>query len=184
MSFRTTALAVTLVALAACSTPPVSPDYDATRDFAAYHTWAWQTPAVRYRPDDPRVESDLTGQRIRSAVETQLDQRGLRAAPANVQADLKVQAWLIVEDRQEEVATNYGGPWGGYWGGPGYSETRTLDYKVGTLQLDFFDGKDGKLVWRASSEQVLRTTPQNPAEREAAIRKIVTRLLTQYPPRR
>jgi hypothetical protein len=97
-----------------------------------------------------------------------------------------VQVWLIVDERQDQVSTNYGGYWGGYWGGgwggPMYTETRTLDYKVATIQVDLFDGKDGKLVWRGSAEQVLRQSPQTPTEREAAIRRIIAEVLNQYPP--
>ena len=72
---------------------------------------------------------------------------------------------------------------GFYWGGPAYTETRTLDYQVGTLQIDLIDGRDGKLVWRGSARQVLRNNAPNPAERAAAIRETVAKVLAQYPPR-
>lgn len=180
-------LVPTLLLLAACQSPQLERDYDASRDFALYRNWSWQEPALQYRPDDPRIKSDLTEQRIRESVSEQLDQRGLRAAPAGTASDLKVQAWLIVDQRQDQVNTSYGGYWGGYWGngywgGPAYTETRTVDYKVGTVQIDLFDGKDGKLVWRGSAEQTLRRAQTDPAERDAAIRDTVTRVLSQYPP--
>ncbi|MEO4047504.1 DUF4136 domain-containing protein [Pseudomonas sp. CAU 1711] len=175
-----------LLLLAACQNVRVERDYDANRDFAAYRSWSWQEPALQYRPDDPRVRSDLTEQRIRDAVGLQLDQRGLRQAAAAASADLRVQAWLIVDQRQDQVSTSYGGFWGGhwngYWGGPAYTETRTLDYQVATLQIDLFDGKDGKLVWRGSAEQIMRQSPPSPAEREEAIRRTVAQILRQYPP--
>ena len=146
-----------------------------------------QEPALTYSPNDPRLHSDLTEQRIRDATAEQLDQRGLRPAAGGTPADLRVQAALIVENKQNQVSTYHGGfwggPWGGYWGGPAYTETRTLDYQVGTLQIDLIDGRDGKLVWRGSARQVLRNNPSNPAERAAAIRETVARVLAQYPPR-
>ncbi|WP_225317933.1 DUF4136 domain-containing protein, partial [Pseudomonas aeruginosa] len=46
-----------------------------------------------------------------------------------------------------------------------------------------FDGKDGKLVWRGSGEQIMRTSPPSPAEREQAIRETVQKVMSQYPPR-
>jgi hypothetical protein len=175
-----------LLLLAACQNVHVERDFDASRDFAAYRSWSWQEPALQYRPDDPRIKSDLTEQRIRDAVSQQLDQRGLRPTQAGDTGDLKVQAWLIVDERQDQVSTNYGGYWGGYWGGgwggPAYTETRTLDYKVTTIQVDLLDGKDGKLVWRGSAEQSMRRSPPNPSEREAAIRATVAEVLRQYPP--
>jgi hypothetical protein len=176
-----------LLLLSACQTPRLERDFDPNRDFAAYRSWSWQEPAVQFKPNDPRINSDLTSQRIRSAVSEQLDQRGLRAAAANTPGDLKVQMWMIVDNRQQQVSTQVGGwsdPWGGgFWGGPSYVETRTLDYQVGTLQIDMLDGKDGKLVWRGSAEQVLRSRQPSPGEREASIRATVAEVLSQYPPR-
>jgi hypothetical protein len=140
---------------------------------------------VQYRPDDPRIKSDLTEQRIRQAVGEQLDQRGLRPAAVGTRADLTAQVYLIVEDRQQQVSTNYGGawgvPWNGYWGGPMYYETRNISYKVATLQIDLLDGKDGKLVWRGSDEQIMANSP-DPQDRSNAIRKTVSRILSSYPP--
>ena len=89
--------------LAACSSNNVQQDFDASRDFAAYRSWAWQEPGLQYRPDDPRIKSDLTEQRIRAAVADQLDQRGLRPAQGNARPDLKVRAYLIVEQRQQQM---------------------------------------------------------------------------------
>ncbi len=176
-----------LLILSACQTPQLERDFDPSRDFAAYHSWSWQEPGVQYKPDDPRINSDLTGQRIRSAVSEQLEQRGLRPAAANTAGDLKVQVWMIVDNRQQQVSTHFGGGWGdpwggGFWGGQSYVETRTLDYQVGTLQIDLLDGKDGKLVWRGSAEQVLRSRQPSPSEREASIRSTVAEVLSQYPP--
>ena len=40
------------------------------------------------------------------------------------------------------------------------TDTRTIHYQIGTLQLDLYDADDGKLVWRGSAEQVLRDNPE------------------------
>jgi hypothetical protein len=173
------------LALCGCQATPANHDYDTSRDFAAYHSWAWQEPALQYRPDDPRIRSDLTEQRLRQAVAEQLDQRGLRPARAGT-PDLKVQAWIIVDNRQEQVTTRYGGPWGPGWGGPwmgtGWNETRSVDYRVATLQLDLLDGHDGKLVWRASQERLLTDYTASPEQRAQSLRQAVGHLLEQYPP--
>jgi len=75
-----------VVLLGGCQTSQVNHDFDASRDFGAYRSWAWKDPALQYRPDDPRIKSDLTEQRIRQAVGEQLDQRGLRPAAAGTRA--------------------------------------------------------------------------------------------------
>ena len=63
-----------------------------------------------------------------------------------------------------------------------YNETRNISYKVATVQIDLLDGKDGKLVWRGSDEQLLSNSP-NPADRNTAVRETVGRILSNYPPR-
>jgi hypothetical protein len=119
-------------------------------------------------------------------VTDQLDQRGLRPAATGTRGDLNVQTYLIVEERQQQVTTSYGGgygnPWNGYWGAPMYNETRNVSYKVATIQIDLLDGKDGKLVWRGSDEQLLSGSP-NPSDRSTAIHETVTRILANYPPK-
>ena len=183
---RRLALLSMVMLLGACQSNNVTQGFDASRDFAAYRSWVWQEPALQYRPDDPRIKSDLTEQRIRQAVTGQLDQRGLRPAQSGAKGDLKIQTYLIVEDRQQQITTNYGGAWGGYWGnywgGPMYNETRSVDYKVATIQVDMFDAKDGKLVWRGSAEQIMNNYPPSPEERANAIQKTVTNALSNYPP--
>ena len=175
-----------LALLGACQSNNVTQDFDASRDFAAYRSWSWQEPALQYRPDDPRIKSDLTERRIRQAVSEQLDQRGLRPAQGNARGDLKVQTYLIVENRQQQITTNYGGAWGGYWGGywggTAYNETRSVDYKVATIQVDLFDSRDGKLVWRGSAEQIMNNYPPGPTERNTAIQNTVAKVLANYPP--
>lgn len=185
--FRRLLLISLLALLGACQSNNVTMDYDASRDFAAYRSWAWQEPGLQYRPDDPRIKSDLTEQRIREAVSDGFDQRGLRPVQGGAKPDVRVQAYLIVELRQQQITTNYGGAWGGYWngywGGPMYNETRSVDYKVATIQVDMFDSKDGRLVWRGSAEQIMNSYPPSPDERNAAIRKTVGQLMEKYPPR-
>jgi hypothetical protein len=180
-------LCCTLVlSLSGCQTDRVNQDYDPGRDFAAYRSWAWLEPALQFRPDDPRIRSDLTEQRLRQAVADQLEQRGLRQASTGA-PDLKVRAWLIVDNRQQQVTTRYGGPWGPGWGGPwmsqGWDETRSLDYQVATLQLDLLDGRDGKLVWRGSQEHIMADDHATPAQRAESLRRAVVSVLEHYPPR-
>ena len=183
--------------LSACETMQVTHDYNPAVDFAAFKTWAFEDPALQYRPNSPMLKSDLTEQRILQAVSSELDQRGLRPVAAGSKPDLLVQTYLIVANRQEQVVTNYGyqgpwggpwsggywgGPWEGYWGAPMYNETRNIVYQVGTLQIDLMDAKSGKLVWRGSAEKIVDNSP-TPAERSAVIREAVTKILSTYPPK-
>lgn len=139
-----------LLLLGACQSPRIERDFDTSRDFAAYRSWSWQEPALQYRPDDPRLRSDLTEQRIRSAIEQQLEQRGLRPAQPGNPGDLRVQARLIVDQRQEQVSSHYGGYWGGYWDGGWGSRCRRCGGRAVT-----FDGD-----WRTADQPVQR--PRRP----------------------
>lgn len=185
--FRRLFLLAALLGLVACQSIRVDSDYDPHLDFAALQTWNWQEPAVQYRPNDPRLMSGLTEQRLIQAVTQQLEQRGLRQAAPGAPADFGVQAFLVVDTRQQQIATYYGGDLmsdraGRLWASPGFTEVRTLDYQVGTLQLDFLD-RHGKLIWRGSAEQIVPRNPGSPQERAAAIHDTVAKILTQYPPR-
>ncbi|RMU54325.1 hypothetical protein CFBP3846_04864 [Pseudomonas syringae pv. avii] len=87
--FRRIALLSCALLLAACQSNSINRDFDAKRDFAGYRSWSWKEPGVQYQPDDPRLRSDLTEQRIRQSIGEQLDQRGLRMAAGGARADLK-----------------------------------------------------------------------------------------------
>ncbi|MFC3609500.1 DUF4136 domain-containing protein [Stutzerimonas tarimensis] len=184
-------LLIPLIALlAACQSPRQQLDYDQSRDFSVYRSWSWQEPPLRYQPDDARLVSDLTEQRIREAVAEQLDQRGLRPAGETADADLRVQAWMILDDRQHQIVTHYGSgfawghPWrGGYMAAPVYAESRSIDYQVGTLQIDLIDTRDNRLVWRGSSSQVVSSRTLSPSDRAGEVRELVRQVLSQYPPR-
>jgi hypothetical protein len=185
--FSRIALLALAFLLTACQSQQANLDFDASRDFAAYRTWTWKTPALQYRPDDPRIKSDLTEQRIRAAIAEQLEQRGLRATQTGARPDVLVQAYYIVDTRQQQVNTPYGGPLGGYWGSPWgagfYNETRTIDYRVATLQVDLLDATDGKLVWRGSHENILSDASLAPSERSASIARNIGLIMANYPPR-
>ncbi len=173
------------VMLTACQTNAPLADFDVSRDFSQYRTWSWADPAVTYAPPgDPRLPSDLTTQRVQDAVSAQLDVRGLRPAEDPSSADLRVSSSVVMETRRDQVTTQYGGFWGyggPYWGGgPSYTQTRSVDYQVLTLQIDLLDGKDGRLVWRGSDSEIVRD--RSPAERTQEMHKLAAGVLANFPP--
>lgn len=183
--FRSLMLFSLLLVLAACQTSGPRADFDLNRDFSQYQTWEWAEPAVTYAPaNDPRLTSDLTTERIVEAVAAQLDVRGLRPVADGSAADLQARTSVVVETRRDNVTTHYGGGWGywsPYWGGPGYSQTRTVDYQVMTLQIDLLDAAENRLVWRGSDSEVINER-LSPIERSREMHERVARILTNYPP--
>lgn len=173
------------VLLTACQTNAPLADFDVSRDFSQYHTWTWADPAVEYAPaGDPRLPSDLTTQRVKEAVSAQLDVRGLRPASNNTEADLQVRTSVVMETRRDQVTTQFGGFWGyggPYWGGgPGYTQTRSVDYQVLTLQIDMLDGQDGRLIWRGNAGEKVRD--RSPIERTQEMHQLAARVLANFPP--
>ena len=171
--------------LSACQSSGPRAAFEMNRHFGQYHNWYWADPAVSYAPaNDPRLDSDLTSQRIEEAVSAQLDVRGLRPATDAASADLQVRTSVVVETRRDNVTTHYGGGWGyrgPYWSGPGYSQTRSVDYQVMTLQIDLLDARDGRLVWRGSDSGTVNDR-LSPLERSRQMHERVARILTHYPP--
>ncbi len=175
-------LYVLLLTLGGCQSNSLLRDYDPGRDYSAYRSWQWHDTPLTYRPDDPRLRSDLTERRIRDAIAGQLEQRGLRQAPSADQADLRVQVSLMLDTRQQELRSVSGGYWGNPWYGPVFQEVRTIDYQVRTLQIDLFDGKDGRLIWRAAREDAPDSGAEHPSRRSAAIQRSVAQMLQYFPP--
>lgn len=176
---------LSMLLLGACQATGPRADFDLSRDFSQYQTWTWADPPVTYTPaNDPRLTSDLTTQRVLEAVSAQLDVRGLRPAQETATADLQVRTSVVIEQRRDNVTTHYGGGWGywgPYWGGPGYSQTRTVDYQVMTLQIDLLDASDGRLVWRGSDSQAVQDR-STPLERSREMHERAAQILSTYPP--
>lgn len=170
--------------IAACQGAAVQPDYDASRNFGEYRTWEFDEKAVSYLPEnDPRLAGELTSDRVMASVANQMELRGLRPPAAGQSADLKVKTYLIVEHRQDNVSTSFGGywGWGGFWGGPSI-QSQNVDYKELTLQIDMLDSRDGQLVWRGSESDTLSERPQTPVKREEQINRLVGKILGSFPP--
>lgn len=180
-------LVVTL--LSGCqSAQTVHSDFDPSHVFAEDRYWAWAEPAVSFHPaDDPRIASDLTRSRIAQAVAAQLDTRGLQAVTRSTEADLLVRVHVFDELKQDHVTVSHGAMFGGFWGGgwvggPLYTETRALDYRELTLQIDLLRAAGTELVWRGSDSTVMRQRPASPEQREQQIRQLVQAILADFPP--
>lgn len=175
------------VTLAACTSVPVSTDYNTGYRFAAASSYAWlerKTSAT-----DPRVDNDLVEARVRRAVDDQLRAKGLTLAQSEGQADLLVTYYIGQEDKID-VRTfrshfGYYPCWHCYgpYGGPGWGYDNDIwvtEYTQGTLVIDIVDAQSRKLVWHGVSERRLPAF-KTPQERDAYIRETVTAILAEFP---
>ena len=147
-----------LLGLVACASPiRTHVDRDTAANFDHYRTYAWVGPAPLARAKEgssgPSFVSAIDDQRIRRAVDRDLQARGYRLVASPESADLVV-AYSVGSEEKVRVhespmrATVYPYPTA-YRYGPWYasSTVRVQQYTEGTLTLEFYDRKTQQAVW-------------------------------------
>lgn len=170
--------------LTSCAGITVSTDYDPSADFIDLKTWNWEPAKAGDRPGED--ENTLTAQRVKSAVQAQMEAMGYNKV--NVNPDFLVGWHASVKEKMDVQTINnyygYGPGWGyNYWNswGPGYSDTFTYYYEEGTLILDVVDSKTHQLIWRGTAKAVVDENA-TPDQRTAKINKAVEMILAKFPP--
>jgi len=171
-------LALALV-LAACSSVQVKQDWDPGAKFGRLHTWAWQgsTPSVT---GNPRLDDPLLHERIQSAIDKSLTQKGFTRAGSG-KPDFLVTYHIALQQKLDAhtIYTGYG-PYRG-WYGVGGAQTVVDTYDVGTLLIDFISPETNNVIWRGSGQSRIQEL-KTPEERQARIQDAVDRILEQFPP--
>ena len=73
----------------------------------------------------------------------------------------------------------YGYRYGLYSGWPMYDEDRTVNYKVGTINVDIVDAEKKQLIWEGVSEG--RVSEEAMANPKVTVNAVVTELMRKYP---
>jgi len=175
-------LAASALLLAGCSSVSVSRDYDESADFSSLKTYAWQH-AVQPKTGNPRIDNDLMDERVRSAVDALLAQKGFVLADKE-NADCLVAYFVEYKQRIGGSSVSFGMGTGGYgrYGGVGYN-TSVSDYDEGHLTIDIIDPASGKNIWRGVGR---RTTYEgsSPKKMTKVINTSVSRILGKFPPKK
>lgn len=178
---RRVGLFATLATLAACSSIPVTSDWDQTLDFSQFKTFVLMD-------EQPQAVNRLIVQRISAAIIADLTSKGFRQVETLEQADLAVDFAVTTENRTSFRTVHE--PWGvhgwGYsrarWGAPqGVSRTTQRDYTVGTLIIAAFQTGDKELVWEGSGSRTINI-PSNPNQSEEKINDSVRQIMQSLPP--
>lgn len=173
-------LIVLCLCLAGCQNTALTElDYRHNTDFTLLRSWQWAAPDVEFIPNTSDVISDLDRARVREMVAEQLLQRGYMPSP---DADFKVRARLILEERTERIHSSRSSAWGPFWGEPLWIDTQDIHLPIMRLQLDILDHQDESLIWRASDEWPATRSKTRPQQRDADIRNAARRLLQHFPP--
>lgn len=152
----------------------VKTDYDHSADFAAYHTFSW------LKVD---ASNTLWTDRIKQAVGQQLSAKGWTEQPSG--GDVSVAA--MGRTRQEQTYNTFYDGLGGGWGwrrfggiGMGEATTTVEDTPVGSLNVDLFDSRTRKLIWRGTSTETLSSKPEKNTEK---LDKAVADMFKKFPPK-
>jgi hypothetical protein len=183
MRFQPLFIFLALAIIAGCSGITVSQDYDQQADFAVFKTYAWKQDPAAVKDDEAEL-SPLVAARIRNAIATELEAKGI--SYSDTSADFLVDYNLKVESKisSSNVQTSIGFGTGGYrsFGAVGISSAPDIrQYDEGTLYIDFYASDNNKLVWRGISSQAI-DKHEDPDKLTEQINLNVQKILEQYPP--
>lgn len=182
--FRSAALALAALLLAACATGPrVTSDADPQADFSRYRTFAFFEPLAL----ESRGYTTLLSARLKDEARRQMESRGYvydEAAP-----DLRVNLNAFVEEKTDVVAIpdiDYGWYYSyrarAYVGVPFYRErAQVVRYAEGTVNVDLVDAREKRLVWEGVA--VGSAAGRTPAERRERAGASVAKIFAAFPHR-
>ena len=160
-------LLIAFPGLALCQ--KVSLEFDETRDFSDYKTFAIASGKLNSK--NPSLNNELVQKKLDDEIRRRLTERGLTEVPSR--PDLNVRYSLGAGQRVEDEA--YPAGWRGYG-------TRVVRrrYTEGTLILDLRDAKQHVLVWRAISV----VDNDDPLKIKDHLGDMVRKSTEKYPPKK
>lgn len=164
-----------LIVFAVAATPALAQkitiDYARDFDFSQVKTFTY------FATEDSNTGNQLTDNRIRNAILTELREGGL--AQVATDGDIYVTYHVTTKDNTVLNTTHYGyGGWGpgwggygrygygGYYGGMGITDstTRATTYTDGTLIIDAYEPAEKKMVWRGTGTVTVKEKPEKQAK--------------------
>lgn len=183
--FAGLALACQALLTACASGPQLRTDYAPGVDFTAYETFGF----ARELGTDRAGYTSLITSHFKSAVRAEMEDLGYRYVEDD--PDLIVNFYTRVEERSEVRSRPsmtvgvgyYGYRYGLYSAWPMYDQqVDTVNYRVGTANIDVVDAGRSQLIWEGVAEgRLTREALENP---QPAIEKTVHDLFMRYPTRR
>ena len=156
----------------------VSTDYDRETNFNVFKTYTFHDSGI----EKLRI-NDLDKRRILTAIENELNSKGL--TKSSTDADLKIN---ILASSSSEVRVDNNDYYGsyGYYGwrraavyGPPMTSTVST-YTAGKLMIDLIDEKNNMLVWQGVASDLDVTDVSNKADK---IPVVVNKILENFPPK-
>jgi hypothetical protein len=125
---------------------------------------------------DSNASNPLMAERIEALIKKELKEGGLGLKEEG--GDIYVTYHITTEERTSYTTTNFGyggyhGGWYGWGGGMGSSTTTAHDYTDGTLIIDAYDGKEKKMIWRATGTVTIKSKPEKQVQQ---VEKILAKI--------
>lgn len=176
--------AVFLAVAPAASADNVRADWNHHINFSQFHTYSWG----RVKVSDP-----FDADRIKSAINHELQQKGWHEQASGGQVTISVTDRVHDEQQAETYYSGLGGGWGMGWGwggwgwGPsglgGFGESQATVHNnipVDHMVIDMFDSQSKKLIWRGISQGEVNN---NPDKERQMIYHDINRLFYSFPPK-
>jgi hypothetical protein len=183
---RSVLVSVWLLAFPVIAAADTRVDFDPTKDFSRYKTFAVEVGTLIDSDGAVDEGNTLAEYRLREAVVHQFQLRGLEESE---NADLIVRVSRRESERTVVTGSRYpywGGYWGGYWGpyghwGPGYyDDVSTFQYIEEKVTFDIRERGTDELVYRA---QVTDEAEGDIEDLAKQARKIARKAFKKYPVR-
>jgi hypothetical protein len=151
-------------------------NYNPTTDFTRLKTFDWLPVPVK------ADISKLNIERIKHAVNTQLESKGLRMASQN--PHFLIAMHVGKKEKIEVIEWGYSyGPADSYWykGAWKPGDISIYQYEEGTLILDFVDTTTKEMIWRSVAKAEVKPG-KTPEKQEKEINKAVRKIFENFPP--
>ncbi len=178
--FRIFAVLLLVITLLGCSSVTVSMDYDPSADFSKYKTYTWSSVKDS---TDILAQNNLLFNRVYRAIDESLQSKGFVKVESNPNIIVYPHASTKEKVRIDTWDYGYSSWWEDYpydYMGTSLSTNITY-YTVGSLFIDIVDASDNQLIWRGMGTG-FNDTPNSPEESMQKIRKVVIKILENYPP--
>ena len=163
--------ALSLCAVASCSSLSTNFDYDTSYSFTNLATYDWTEKETEI--------ATLEARRVRAAVDAELAARGFKQSATK--PDFQVAAHVKHQEKVEVQSWGYSyRPHSAWYGEPSVD---LYEYSEGSLVIDVIDPAKHELVWRGTASKVI-DEDWTPQEREEEIRAAVKALLASFPPKK
>ncbi len=175
--------AVAVLGVCACTSLPVTTDFNPNASVAVCHTYAWAQEHVAAGVQPAAYGNPVNADRLRAAIAYNLAAHGLQPAENRKDADCvigyAIGSRVVADDFMD--AGVYGWGWGprawGPWGGWGWDYPYI--HNEGRISVDLFDAHTRTAIWHASVDQNVVDSTGPAAEQK--INAAAAAIFTKFP---